>query len=197
MEFVTFATDLGLGEIPGEFSCALLLMTPVLADEHPEVYVALPVGLATGDAAVHQDTEDVVQSVDECIDGLLHRLLELGLWDAEHVILGCLNSVTVDANKFLVALRGNDDEIVVFEKVDGEADRPVGCADQRGEFPECVLLERAIYLKTIADRSSRNVGKDLHFSPALGPSPGLLLIQSLTNRCYRSFPWILRVSVSI
>ena len=144
MKFVAFATDSGFGEILGEFGSALLLATPVLADKHPEIYVALPVGLATSDAAVHQDTEDVVQSVDECIDGLLYRLLELGLWDAEHVILGCLNSVTVDANEFFVALRGDDDEVVVFENVDGEADRPVGCADQRGEFPECVLLERAI-----------------------------------------------------
>ena len=130
MKFVAFATDSDLGEVLGEFGSALLLTTPVLADEHPEVYVALPVGLTTGDAAVHQDTEDVVQSVDECIDGLLHRLLELGLWDAEHVILGCLDPVTVDANEFLVALRGDDDEVVAFENVDGEADRPVSCANQ-------------------------------------------------------------------
>jgi len=130
VEFVAFATDSGFGKVLGEFGGTLLVATLILADEHPEIHVALPAGLATGDAAVHQDTEDVVQSVNECIDGLPHRPLELGLWDAEHVILGCLDPVTVDANEFLVALRGDDDEVVAFENVDGEADRPVSCANQ-------------------------------------------------------------------
>lgn len=105
-----------------------------VADQHPQVDVASPVGLAASDAAVQNDGEYVVEFVDQRFGGGGRRFVGLRLRDLKSRLVRERQPLAIDLHQPARSRSLLDDEVLTREPIHGFRDRRPREIDRLRDF---------------------------------------------------------------